>query len=128
MYESPIRGLEQLELPKLTDIFYVRESLLECLSNHFQQTSIFATYVLTLWKARNFLSRNFFTKIPWNQLGKLLQWTHHNVEKFSLTKTIFRQINFLVISLVKLLLSRNFCEKCVRLNRSNFHTVLWKLH
>ena len=64
MYESPIRGLEQLELPKLTDIFYVRESLLECLSNHFQQTSIFATYVLTLWKARNFLSRNFFTKIP----------------------------------------------------------------
>jgi len=32
-------------------------------------------------------------------------------EKFSLTKKIFRQNNFLVISLVRLLLSRNICEK-----------------
>ena len=44
-------------------------------------------------------------------------------EKFSLTKKIFRQINSLVISLVKTLLSRNFCQKCMRLNRSNFQTV-----
>ena len=43
-----------------------------------------------------------------------------------ITKKIFRQINYLVIFLVKTLLSRNFCQKCVRLNRSNFHTVtLW---
>ena len=50
-------------------------------------------------------------------------------EKFSLTKKIFRQINSLVISLVKLLLSQNFCQKCVRVNFRNFHTVystLWK--
>ena len=34
-------------------------------------------------------------------------------EKFSLTKKIFRQINSLVISIVKTLLSRNVCQKCV---------------
>ena len=43
-------------------------------------------------------------------------------EKFSLTKKIFRQINSLVIYLVKLLLSRNFCQKCVRLNFRHFNT------
>ena len=30
----------------------------------------------------------------------------------------------LAISLVKTLLSRNFCQICVRLNRSNFHSVM----
>ena len=34
-------------------------------------------------------------------------------EKFSLTIEIFRQINSLVIHLVKTLLSRNFCQNCV---------------
>ena len=37
-------------------------------------------------------------------------------EKFSLIEKIFRQINYLVISQVKTLLSRNFCQKCVRLD------------
>ena len=44
-------------------------------------------------------------------------------EKFSLTKNIVRQINSLVTYLVKPLLSRNFCQKCVRENSRNFHTV-----
>ena len=46
-------------------------------------------------------------------------------EKFSLTKKIFRQINSLVLVtyLVKPLLSRNFCQKCMRVNFRNFHTV-----
>ena len=39
------------------------------------------------------------------------------------TEKIFRQNAYLVISLVKLLLSRNFCQKCVRVNSRNFHTV-----
>ena len=42
-------------------------------------------------------------------------------KKISLTKKIFRQIN----SLVKMLLSRNFCQKHVRQNCSNFHTAGW---
>ena len=44
-------------------------------------------------------------------------------EKFSLTKNFFRQINSLVTYLVKPLLSRNFCQKCVRENSRNFHTM-----
>ena len=44
-------------------------------------------------------------------------------EKFTLTEIIFRQINSLVIYLVNALLSRNFCQKSVRVNFRNFHTV-----
>ena len=45
------------------------------------------------------------------------------IQKFTLTEKIFRQINSLVTYLVKPLLSRNFCQKCVRENSRNFHTV-----
>ena len=41
-------------------------------------------------------------------------------EKFTHIEKTFRQINSLVISLVKTSLSRNFCQKCVRPNRSLF--------
>ena len=54
--------------------------------------------------------------------------TLHNVEKreiFSHRKK-FRQINSLVTYFVKPLLSRNFCQKCVRENSRNFHTVHFK--
>ena len=44
-------------------------------------------------------------------------------EKFTLTEKKFRQINYLVTLLVKPLLSRNFCQKWVRVNFCNFHTV-----
>ena len=49
-------------------------------------------------------------------------------ENFSLTEKKIRQINYLVISLVKPLLSRNFCQKCVRENFRNFHilTQFWQ--
>ena len=47
--------------------------------------------------------------------------------KFTLTQNFSRQINYLVILLVKSLLSRNFCQKRVRVNFRNFHTVLCKL-
>ena len=45
------------------------------------------------------------------------------LRKFTLTEKIFRQITYLVISLVKLLLSRNFCQKSMRVYLRNFHTV-----
>ena len=34
-----------------------------------------------------------------------------------------RQINYLVFSLVKTLLSRNICQRSVTVNFRNFHTV-----
>ena len=48
---------------------------------------------------------------------------YRNLLSHSLKKK-FRQTNYLVISLlVKPLLSRNVCQKCVRVNLRNFHTV-----
>ena len=44
-------------------------------------------------------------------------------EKFSLTEKKIREINSLVTSLVKTLLSRKFYQKSVRENFRNFHTV-----
>ena len=52
--------------------------------------------------------------------GCLTLW---NNEKFSLTKIFFRQISSLVTSLVETLISRYFCQKCVRVNFRNFRTV-----
>ena len=37
-----------------------------------------------------------------------------------------RQFNYLVISFVKTLFSRNFCQKRVRVNFRNFHTVVFR--
>ena len=48
-------------------------------------------------------------------------------EKYSLNEKIFRQIISLVTSLVKPLLSRNFCQKGVRENFRNFHSVCGKV-
>ena len=60
-----------------------------------------------------------------NLVYRVVYYTHcmWKLRKFTLTEKIFRQITYLVISLVKLLLSRNFCQKCVRVNSRNFHTV-----
>ena len=62
-----------------------------------------------------------FSKKAWEWIliiSTLVQAWH---EKFSLAKKIFRQFSSLVKDVT--LLSRNFCQKCVRLNCSNFHTV-----
>ena len=45
-------------------------------------------------------------------------------ETFTFAKKIFRQINSLAIYLVKPLLSRNLCQKCVRVNSRNIYTVI----
>ena len=85
---------------------------------------------ITLWKLRKFTITHFwqkfresnvFTKEPiWRKKVRenfAVFHTHSDVlwknEKLSLEKK-FRQINYLVISLVKPLLSRNFSEKSVR--------------
>ena len=49
------------------------------------------------------------------------QCTLWKLQKFNLTEKKFSQINYLGISLVKTLLSRNFCQKCVRLEYSIFN-------
>ena len=51
------------------------------------------------------------------------KYTLWKFQEFSLTEKIFREINSLVTSLVKTLVSRNFCQKRVRENSRNFHIV-----
>ena len=64
----------------------------------------------------------------WNTHSALQCWKMKNTvtqcgkTRNSLTWKIFRQINSLVTYLVKPLLSRNFCQKCVGENSRNFHT------
>ena len=57
------------------------------------------------------------------RIFQIAQCTLWKNEKITLTKIIFRQINSLVIYSVNVLLSRNFCQKHMRLNFRNFHTV-----
>ena len=45
------------------------------------------------------------------------------LQKYTLIEKKFRQINYLVISVMKKILSRNFCQKRVRVNFCTFHTV-----
>ena len=67
---------------------------------------------------------------------KILKWyknftnstlTLWKLQKFTLTENKFRQINYLVISLVNTLLSRNFCQKRVRVNFRNTVTLWYRL-
>ena len=74
------------------------------------------TYSRNYYIMEMLISRNFFLKF---------HTTQHSVEKWKLYShwKKFRQINYLVILLVKPLLSRNFYQKRVRVNFRNFHTV-----
>ena len=59
------------------------------------------------------------SKFPFENYGYTL-WKN---QKLTLTEFFFRLINYLVISLVNTLVSRNFCQNTVRVNFSNFHTA-----
>ena len=66
-----------------------------------------------------------------NHFGIQSFWNHFAIILFSWSRisilwVLFsRQINSLVIYLVNALLSRNFCQKTVRVNFRNFHSVKW---
>ena len=79
---------------------------------------------------KELISRKIF------ELDRVLQnaqctlfWLHSvEITEIYCHQKIFRQIAYLVISLVKMLLSRNFCQKRVTANFRNFHTVLWTIN
>ena len=94
-----------------------------------------------MWKDEKFYATNtqFFSSIQFivitliwrnfcEKLGSIffrqnnLQYTVWKNAKFSLAEIVFREIISLVTSLVKTLLSRNFCQKCVRVNFHHFHS------
>ena len=83
----------------------------------FRQTDLLCYYTKEVRK--ELISRIIFFSVKLDLL--LTVWKN---AKLSLTEKIFREINSLVTSLVKTVLSRNFCQKCMRENFRNFHTVL----
>ena len=89
----------------------------------FRQITDLVISLVKMLLSRNFLLRkcesksSFLPHCVHVTLWKLRKFT------FTLTEKIFRQISYLVISLVKLLISRNFCQKSVKVNSRNFHTV-----
>ena len=85
---------------------------------------------LVISLVKTLLSRNFCKKSVRENFRNFhtVYHTLWKLQKFALTKKIFRQINYLVISLGKTLLSRNFCQKWVRVNFSNTLCITtWKL-
>ena len=80
-----------------------------CQIDSFWQTE-FERFFIKIWAAV-LISRNVFkSNVFWR-----LEASH---------RKIFRQINYLTIYLVKTLLSRNFCQKSVKVILRNFHIVL----
>ena len=72
--------------------------------NNISSNQLFSNFIMHLVKA--LFSRNFWQKRREINWRRITVWKN---EKFSLTEIFFRQINYLVISLVKPLLSQNFC-------------------
>ena len=72
----------------------------------------------------------WFHEIFFSRKGDDSTVTQCNVEKMKnwLSPKIFRQINYLVISLMKPVLSRNFCKTSIIANFRNFHTVTLLCH
>ena len=77
-------------------------------------------YLLDAFCSWNVLSHfdEYFHFVTFSLCAKL--WKMINL----LSPKKFRQINSLVISFLKPLISRIFRQKCVRQNRSNFHTTV----
>ena len=67
---------------------------------------------------------DIWTKIPWKCISFMCKNSLWKMIK-TLAEKIFRQINYLVNSLVESLFSRNVCQKSVIVNcESNFHCIL----
>ena len=64
-------------------------------------------------------------RIEYYHVLTYLDWSISKMPTITLIEKIFRQITYLVISLVNMLLSRNFCQKSVRVNFCFYHTVQW---
>ena len=97
--------------------------------------SLFLKYVIKLGCNYTLLrSQNMLRKKPFQNPTPFKSVKHQSLCYYSITAQcgkiknllslkIFRQINSLVTSFVKTLLSRNFCQRCVTVKFRNFHTV-----
>ena len=97
----------------LRNFYYV--SFAQC-----RKTRNFPTIFLQKFRQSNFFTKHLYCKSIWR---KNFKWGKiYEIFTLYLTKNFFHQINTLVTYLVKPLLSRNFCQKCMREHSRNFHT------
>ena len=110
----------------------VRKSLCHSVTLEITQFYCHATVFTQKFRQINVLLQNFTInwfdgkKFTWQWISRFSTHTLWKLRNFTLTEKKIRQITYLVISLVKLLISRNFCQKCVIVNSRNFHTTVWK--
>ena len=112
------------------ELTYLQKKLLNMQSVHFSESkfliflhcdNVKRREIISHWTkiSSNHLFSNFFSET--NAFTKFLR---KKCEREFLQFPQFRQINSLVIYLVKTLLLRNFCQKCVIIDRSNFQFTL----
>ena len=78
----------------------------------------------------NGLTKNLNMGVVWRNFHSVAMDTQKCIGKSFPKNEKFREINYFVTYLVKMLLSRNFVSKIIRMNFHNFHTTLhteWKL-
>ena len=72
----------------------------------------------------NFLLKNFW----WRKISCFSTLHTVKIAEIYSNRKKYRQINYVEISLAKMLFSRNFCQKSVKVNFRNFHTALCTMH
>ena len=103
-----------------------KKSLFDFAENFVKDTRIFFFVKSIIYLFSNFCSK-YVTFTKFLSKKKSAVCTVWKNRKFTVASKIFRQINCFVISFVKTLFSRNFCQKCVRVSFCNFHTVWSRL-
>ena len=110
-----IREIFLLNLHSVEKYYKMRSWFLRKNLHFFREIDVLSKEV-----TKELISRNFFCV---TRNGRI---TGFIIRIYVLSpKKKIRQINCFVISLVKTLLSRNFCLKRVTVNFHNFHTVIW---
>ena len=107
LYSCQMQGLG-----RLPTVRKLRKFTVTLFWQKFRESNVFTKEIARVNLTKYFLVRHCVHSTVWKN------------EKFTLTQNFSRQINYLVILLVKPLLSRNFCQKRVSFNFRNFHTTV----
>ena len=120
------RKIRQIEVKKYASLFYCKNLLSNDLTKKSNESCLHFTiwFCIDFTKSVIYWSENNQTNcnvVYCLQCGKMKNLLLPKKKKF-------RQIISLVFSLViKMFLSRNFCQKSVTVNFRNFHTVLFRV-
>ena len=107
---------------KMTTRTFVVHTITEILFAKLHDSLFVVDIHVFAWKIIREVTHHAYNNTMW-KIREINKWNFNSTILLQFRK-IFRQINALVTYLLKPLLSRNFCQKCVRENDRNFHTVI----